>query len=77
MYCITKSFKTSTPRVAYKTKFSVIQLLTRRTAPFGAFTQRGVVFPYRRFGTTYLSYLQWSRIKEDSRESKVFNEGRK
>ena len=32
-----------------------------RTAPFWVITQRVVVIPYRRFGTTYLSHLQGSR----------------
>jgi len=44
------------------------------SAPFWAVTQRGLVLPYRRSGATYRSYLQWSRIQEDS---KAFNEGRK
>ena len=33
-----------------------------RTALFWAITQRVVVIPYRRFGTTYRSHLQRSRI---------------
>ena len=33
-----------------------------RTALFWAITQQAVVIPYRRFGTTYLSHLQGSRI---------------
>jgi hypothetical protein len=35
-----------------------------RTALYWAVTQRVVVIPYRRFGTTYRSHLQGSRIKE-------------
>jgi hypothetical protein len=31
-----------------------------------AFTQRTVAIPYRRFGTTYRSHLQGSRIKQES-----------
>jgi hypothetical protein len=31
-----------------------------RTALFWAITQRVVVIPYRRFGTTYLSHIQGS-----------------
>ena len=37
-----------------------------RTAFFWAITQRVVVIPYRRFGTTYRYYLQRSRIQEES-----------
>ena len=36
-----------------------------RSALFGDFTQRKLVIPYRRFGTTYPSHLQGSRILED------------
>ena len=35
-----------------------------RTALFRAITRRVVVIPYRRFGTTYRSHLQRSRIQE-------------
>ena len=35
-----------------------------RTALFWAITQRVVLIPYRRFGTTYQSHLQGSRIQE-------------
>jgi len=33
-----------------------------RTALFWAVTQRALVIPYRRFGTTYQYHLQGSRI---------------
>jgi hypothetical protein len=35
------------------------------TLLFWVVTQRVVVIPYRRFGTTYRSHLQFSRIPED------------
>ena len=34
-----------------------------KTAPFWTTTQRSVIIPYRRFGTTYGSHLQGSRIQ--------------
>ena len=34
-----------------------------RTVPFWAITQRVVILPYRRFGTSYQSHHQESRIK--------------
>jgi len=44
-----------------------------RTALFWAITQQVVVISYRRFGTTYRSYLQGSRteILLDSRTLKI------
>ena len=37
-----------------------------RTALYWAITQRLVVIPHRRFGTTYPSHLQGSRIQESN-----------
>jgi len=37
-----------------------------RTALFWVITQQVVVIPYRRFGTTYRSYIQGSGIKKTS-----------
>ena len=60
-------------RLKYKTTnlFSRIYALfqasafeTFRTAFFWVITQRVVVISYRRFGTTYRSYLHWSRIQK-------------
>jgi len=36
----------------------------KRTSPFWDITQRVLVIPYRRFGTTYPSHLQGSRMKK-------------
>jgi len=44
-----------------------------RTALFWAITNRAVVIPYRRFGTTYPSHLQGSRIRFIL--TSVFNRG--
>ena len=38
----------------------------KRTALFWVFTQRVMVIPYRRFGTTYRSHLEGSRIQEEA-----------
>jgi hypothetical protein len=35
---------------------------------FWVITQRGVVIPYRLFGTTYLAHLQGPRIEEEEEE---------
>jgi len=49
------------------------------TALFRAITQRVVVIPYRRFGTTYRSDLQGSSflIPEDGTDSLFRNSGKK
>jgi len=38
----------------------------KRTALFWTVTQRGVVIPYRHFGTACRSHLQWSRNLQGS-----------
>jgi hypothetical protein len=46
-----------------------VQVTSRmRTVLFCVITQRVVVIPYRRFGITYRSHLQVSRIQNDSWE---------
>ena len=42
-----------------------------RTALFWAITQIVMVIPYRRFGTTYRSHLQGSRVQETLKMGKV------
>jgi len=39
--------------------------MTKRSALFWDITQRTVVIPYQRLGTTYLSYLHGSKIQDD------------
>jgi hypothetical protein len=43
-----------------------------RTTPFWAITQRVVVISYGRFGTTYRSHLQGSRIRKETMVQKVY-----
>jgi hypothetical protein len=56
---------TSSPHRNFTIRESCIsRSLTVRTALFWAITQRIVVFPYRRFGTTYGSHLQGARNQD-------------
>ena len=56
-------WRRSVVTVSKKLNFLNRSMFERRTALFWVITQRVVVIPYRRFGTTYRSHLQGSRVK--------------
>jgi len=45
----------------------IVTMQFMRTAVFWVVTQRAVVIPYRRFGTTYRSHLKGSKIQRDKK----------
>ena len=51
-----------TRKQSFREWFQAAAAKQRRTAVFCVITQRVVVIPYRRFGTTYRSHLQWSKF---------------
>ena len=60
-YVVSLVLSTQARRQKYNTCGTEI---VHRTALFWVVTQRSVVISYRRFGTTYRSYLQGSRIQK-------------
>ena len=57
--------------------FSVKNEFNLRTALFWAITQHVVVITFRRFGTTYRSHLQRSRIQQESNRSESETESQR
>jgi hypothetical protein len=51
------------PHLAVRSEAHLVWYHQKRTALFWAITQRVVLIPYRRFGTTYRAHLEGSRIK--------------